>query len=214
MTISWTGPGATAILLVALTACGGQQKAATEPPADDDRQQITVQGVAALVEEHLGSKNVRQYGTYGQEPHSVDVMVQLRGADRRDMFVVGVSSPEGAEREFGGAGGASCEQMERRSGGRFGRVWCETLEGGGSASVQLVPYGFSDDNRNGRALMGLATEPEGRMANAMYESYTPTVTVDPQDLLELLADERLAWMTDPAVNEAGRDIPVRKLGGG
>jgi hypothetical protein len=29
-----------------------------------------------------------------------------------------------------------------------------------------------------------------------------------------MADERLAWSTDPAVNEAGRDINVRPVTGG
>jgi hypothetical protein len=104
--------------------------------------------------------------------------------------------------------------MKRQRGRRSDGLWCEDLVDGGVTFVELVPYGFSDDNTEGRTLMGLAAEPGGRLANAMYESYSPNVSVDSEDLLALMADERLAWSTDPAVNEAGRDINVRPVTGG
>jgi len=87
------------------------------------------------------------------------------------------------------------------------------LGAGGVTFLELTPYGFSDDNTKGKTLIGLAAEPDGRLANAMYESYTPTVGVDPEDLLALMADDRLAWSTDTSVNEAGRDIDIRRMAG-
>lgn len=215
MNLSRVGPTATAALaVIALTACGARDQSSGEPQGDPATERITAQGVAALVDEHLGAQNVKQYGTYGEEEESsVDVMVQMRGDDRRNMFVVGVTSPEGAEQEFAMARKVTCEQLERRGGRRGGRVWCEELESGGVATVQLAPYGFSDNNRQGRVLSGFAAGNDGRLATAMYETYTATVSVDPDDLLALIADERLAWSTDPAVNDAGQDIEVRRLTG-
>jgi hypothetical protein len=150
-----------------------------------DQARITAQGVAALVAEHLGADNVRRYLTYGQDEGSVDVMVQLRGADRRDMFVVGVASPDQAGQEYHGFTELDCARMKGQGGRRGGRLWCEDLANGGVTFVELTPYGFSDDNTEGRTLMGLAAEPDGR----------------------------LAWSTDPSVNEAGRDINVRLMAG-
>lgn len=214
MNPSWSRVAAAAALLAALTACGASEQSPDAPQLGATSEQITAGGVAALVDEHLGTDQVRQYGTYGHEAGSVDVMVQLRGADRRNLFVVSVPSPEGADQEYGGAADASCDQLRRQGTRRGGRTWCEELADGGVASVQLINYGFSDDNAHGRVLMGLAAEPEGRLATAMYESYTPAVAVVPEDLLALMADERLTWMTDPALNDAGRDINVRPLRGG
>jgi hypothetical protein len=213
MSPSWSNLPVAALLLAALTACGSSERKPDEPQVRPGAERITAQGVAALVAEHLGAENVRRYGTYGQEEGSVDVMVQLRGADRRDMFVVGVSSPEKADQEFHTVTEISCKEMERPAGRRGGRLWCEDFADGGVVFVQLTPYGFSDDNADGKVLMGVAAEPDGRLANAMYESYTPTVGVDPEDLLALMADERLAWSTDPAVNDAGREIAVRPIPG-
>ena len=214
MNASWSNLPVAALLLAALTACGSSERKPDEPQVRSGTERITAQGVAALVAEHLGAENVRQYLTYGQEEGSVDVMVQLRGADRRDMFVVGVASPDQAGQEYHGATKLSCAQMKRQGGRHDGRLWCEDLADGGVTFVQLTPYGFSDDNTEGRTLMGLAAEPDGRLAIAMYESYTPTVGVDPEDLLALMADERLAWSTDLSVNEAGRHINVRSVAGG
>jgi len=213
MNPSWSNLTLTAVLLAALTGCGSSEP---EPDAQERRrtERITPGGIAALVDEHLGADNVKRYGSYGEEEGSVDVMVQLRRADRRDMFVVGVASPDQADREFPGAAGLSCRELQRHGERRGGRLWCEDFSDGGVAYVQLVPYGFSDDNADGRTLGAMAAHPDGRWANAMYESYALHVGIDAQDLLALMADERLAWSTDPAVNEAGRDIDVRPLAGG
>jgi len=107
----------------------------------------------------------------------------------------------------------NCAQMEGQRGRRDDRLWCEDLANGGVTFVELTRYGFSDDNTEGKTLIGLAAEPDGRLANAMYESYTPSVGVDPEDLLALMADERLAWSTDPSLNEAVRDINIRRMAG-
>lgn len=203
-----------AVVVATVTACGADQQRADDPQGGAGTEPITVQGVAALVEEHLGAANVQQFASFGDDEQSVGVMVRLRGAGRRDMFMVGVTSPDGADQEYLGGTGMACEQLERRSDRHVEQVWCEDLADGGVASVSLVPYGFSDDNKHGRVLMGTGTGQEGRLATAMYESYTPTVAVEPEDLLDLMADERLAWTTDPAVNDAGRDIDVRLIRGG
>lgn len=213
MNPSWSNLPVAALLLAALTACGSSERKPDEPQVRSGTERITAQGVAALVTEHLGAENVRRYLAYGQDEGSVDVMVQLRGADRRDMFVVGVASPDQAGQEYPGVTKLDCAQMKGQRGRRGGRLWCEDLANGGVTFVELTPYGFSDNNTEGRTLMGLAAEPDGRLANTMYESYTPTVAVDPEDLLALMADERLAWSTDPSVNEAGRDINVRLIAG-
>jgi hypothetical protein len=213
MNPSWSNLPAVVLLIAALTACGSSGRKPDEPHVSSGTERITAQGVAALVAEHLGAENVRRYLTYGQDEGSVDVMVQLRGADRRDMFVVGVASPDQAGQEYHGFTKLDCARMKGQGGRRGGRLWCEDLANGGVTFVERTPYGFSDDNTEGRTLMGLAAEPDGRLANALYESYTPTVPIDPEDLLALMADERLAWSTDPSVNEAGRDINVRLMAG-
>ena len=214
MNPSWSNLPVVVLLLAALTACGSSGRKPDEPQVRSGTERITAQGVAALVAEHLGAENVRRYLTYGQEEGSVDVMVQLRGADRRDMFVVGVASPDQAGEEYHGFTKLDCARMKGQGGRRGGRLWCEDLANGGVTFVELTPYGFSDDNTEGRTLMGLAAEPDGSLANALYDSYTPTFPIDPEDLLALMADERLAWSTDPSVNEGGRDINVRLMAGG
>ncbi len=162
-----------------------------------------------LVGEHLGTENVRAYGTYGSEPDSVDVMVRLEGASRRDMFSVSVYGPDHSEaRGLGGGPGGGCRTMERQP-----STQCVELAGGGLATVSSVPYGFSDNNRNGSVLMASAYTPPKGMAIAMYESYTSSVPVDEGDLLDLMSDARLAWETDAELVEAGRDVVVRRLAG-
>ena len=58
-------------------------------------EEIRLAGIAALVEKHLGSLDVRSYRSHGDEPGAVDPAVGLGTPDRRDLFVVSVSHPVG-----------------------------------------------------------------------------------------------------------------------
>lgn len=199
-------------LLVTLAGCGDDTSpSAREDPTGAAGERITSQGVAALVEEHLGADRVRWYGAFDEEGQ-VLVTVRLEDASGPHSFVVGASSPDSDEYGFLGDD-VTCDQMEAQEGRRGMEVWCQALEGGGIATVQRLPTGFTDGNRHGRMMMAFAYQPGGRTATAMYESSTPTTDIEPETLLELVADERLAWTTDPAVNDAGSDIEVRRLEG-
>ena len=139
MNLSWSTLPVAALLLAALSACGSSERKPDEPQVRSGTERITAQGVAALVAEHLGAENVRQYLTYGQEEGSVDLMVQLRGADRRDMFVVGVTSPDEAGQEYHGFTKLDCARMKGQGRRRGGRLWCEDLAHGGVTFVELTP---------------------------------------------------------------------------
>ena len=147
----------------------------------------------------LDAENIDRFGTFGaedQEEGSVGVAVWLRGDHPRNMFVVNAMAPDSEEGGgFGEMAGFTCEEQQRHTMRGVNDTWCEDVQGGGTVAVQLVEYGFSDDNRHGQVLSGLAVETDGRVATALYETSTNHVAVDPQDLLELLADERLAWQT-------------------
>ena len=60
---------------------------------------------------------------------------------------------------------------------------------------------------------GLAAAPDKGVAMVMYESYDKTAPIGVTDVDKLLSDPRLNWMTDHAVNAAGQDLTIEKLGG-
>src|ERR671920_1497383 len=74
------------------------------PPAQGHKEPITSAGIAAVVEDHLGADNIKLFGSYGDEPGSVDLIVGLRNAGRRDMFLVSAYSPGQGAGEFGNLG--------------------------------------------------------------------------------------------------------------
>jgi hypothetical protein len=208
-----------AVLAVALTACGSSSPDSAEPGADGDspgggsasadgsagpEEPITTGGVALIVTDHLGDK-VRRVGTYGTEPGSVSVMVELRDKTPHN-FAVSVHSPEQAG-ELGQAG--KCPPR-----GQLGPdAECRVLDNGTAVMTGLTPYGFSDDNEDGIVVMGTAVTEGNGASMAMYESYDDSPTVSTSDIEAMLADERLGWLTDPEVNRAGEDVPVKKLTG-
>lgn len=205
-----------ASLLVALAATGACSTGGDPGAADDASpsaspaaalETITAAGVAAVVHDHLGDR-VRRLGTYGEDggDEGVGLMVQLRGGDRRDAFAVTVAGPDGAE-ELGGGPGGGCDELDGVM------EVCRELPGGGLVSAGTTPYGFSDDNVRGSTLMGSAYRPEVGVAYAMYETYGDRLLVDPEELADLLADPRLTWQTDPAVNAEGERLEVRRLEG-
>lgn len=205
-------------LLLALTGCGANESDTPQPaqgesttdgstssdePSVDGEEQITPGGIAAIVVEHLGSDAVSTFVTYEPEPGSVSVTVQLRDATPHN-FAVQVFSPEVAEQFI--ATGLCPPEPERERGSQ-----CRTLDNGTTVTTKEDAEGFSDDNVDGMVVSGSAITPENGGALAMYESYDDTPAVSATDLEALLTDPRLAWLTDPAVNEAGENIDVKLL---
>lgn len=208
------------VLVLALAGCARAADRAAEtgapPPSPTDRQpteQITPGAVAVLVREHLGAGAIRGFGSHGPERDAVSVMVRIEGAPRRDMFGITVYGPDHPEaRVPGGGPGGGCRAMEQ--GGREGTATqCVELAGDGIATVSTLPSGFSDDNARGSVLMGSAYSPGRGVAFAMYESYSTRMPVDADAVLRLMSDPRLAWETDPGLNDAGEEVAVDRLEG-
>lgn len=210
-------------LALALTACGATGPDTAQPPehghADvspspggsrggGNEGKITPGGIAVIVLEHLGENAVRQFVSYEQEPGSVSVMIRLRKSTRAENFVVQVYSPKEA-RQVGQAG--KCPP--KRQGSRWGDAQCRVMDNGTTVMTTEVPEGFSDDNVDGMVVFGTAISPENGAAMAMYESYDDSPAVSAEELEDMLTDPRLAWLTDPAVNEAGEDVNVKELTG-
>ena len=59
---------------------------------------------------------------------------------------------------------------------------------------------------------GIAAAADKSVAMVMYESYTKNAAISVTDVDKLLSDPRLTWMTDPAVNAAGKNLKIEKLG--
>jgi hypothetical protein len=207
-------------LALVLTGCGSTGPETAEPtegdntggsastsqsPSGDKDQQITPGGIALVVLDHLGQDTVRQFVTYEPEPGSVSVMVRLRDRTPHN-FAVQVYSPENTG-EFGKAG--SCPPQQRE----MGKSQCRVLDNGTTVMTSQIPHGFSDNNPNGSLLMGTVITPEAGTAGAMYESYDDSPAISVAELEDLLTDPRLSWLTDPEVNKAGQDVPVKELTG-
>ena len=213
-----------AVLTVTLTACGtattgsaapadgsrADPSAAAGPGASGDKdQQITPGGIAVVVREHLGRDAVQQFVTFEQEPGSVAVMIRLRRATAAENFAVSVYSPDDTGEAFGEAG--TCPSMRHQR--AFGDSRCRTLDSGRTVMTSENSEGFSDDNAHGMVVFGTAVTPDSGTAMAMYESYDDSPVIRAADLDRLLADPRLSWLTDPALNEAGKDVTLRVLRG-
>lgn len=211
----------TAVVLatsVATAGCGSEASDTAEPaastkvsPTSEAKEQVNAAGLAALIVEHLGSNNVAGFGHYGGAPGQVDVVVQLRGRNRADMFVVTVYSPERGQ-EY--AEMATCPTRTQRERDQDTKEFrCHKLSNDTTVTAYLVPYGLSDDNKNGHVVSGLASSPDNSAAMVMYESYDKAAPITVSDIDKLLSDPRLTWMTDPAVNAAGSGLTVERLGG-
>lgn len=182
-----------------------------ELPASGDRERVTRGGIAAVVSEHLADK-VAGFGYYGGEPGQVDVMVRLRGSGRGDMFVVSVYSPQGGGGEVAAMAKCPTRKQLKRDPGTKGFT-CHKLPNGTTVTAYLDSSGFSDDNANGHVVAGIAAAADKSAAMVMYESYSKSAPISVTDVDKLLSDPRLTWMTDPAVNAAGKNLKLEKLRG-
>ena len=103
-------------------------------------------------------------------------------------------------------------QQRKRSGG-MKEFTCHRLQNGTTVTSYLVPSGFSDDNARGLVVAGVSVAPDKSTTIAMYESYDKTAPISVTEVDKLLSDPRMAWMTDPATNEAGNSLQIKKLRG-
>ena len=139
-------------------------------------------------------------------------MIRLRGSGRADNFAVTVYSPKRGGKEFREF--SRCPHGKLAQHDKYTKKFtCHRLSNGTTVTAYLTPYGFSDDNARGHVLTGVAGTPDGSVTIAMYESYNRTAPLTVSDIDELLSDPRLTWMTDPAVNAAGKRLHVPKLRG-
>jgi len=182
-------------------------------PTSAAREQITQGGLAALVADHLGKDAIVSFGTFGQEPGQVDVMVRLRGSGPADMFVVSVMSPKQGGRELAGAVAKCPTAKQRKRMADMKEFTCHRLQHDTTVTTYLVPSGFSDDNARGLVVTGVSVAADKSSAMAMYESYDKTAPVSVTEVDGLLSDPRMAWMTDPATNKAGKSLKIKKLRG-
>ena len=181
-------------------------------PTSAAREQITQGGLAALVADHLGKDAIASFGSYGDEPGEVYVMVRLRGSGRADQFAVSVTSPKQGGPEVAAMAKCPTAQQRKRSGG-MKEFTCHRLQNGTTVTSYLVPSGFSDDNARGLVVTGVSVAPDKSTTIAMYESYDKTAPISVTEVDKLLSDPRMAWMTDPATNEAGNSLQIKKLRG-
>ena len=176
------------------------------------KEQVTAAGIAALVTDHLGAGKVASFGSYGDEPGSVGVMIRLRGGGRADNFMVAVYSPKRGAGEFRGL--TKCPRGKHARRDRFTKKFtCHRLTNGTTVTAYLTAYGFSDDNSRGHVVTGTAGATDGSVTMAMYESYDRAAPITVSEVDKLLSDPRLTWMTDPAVNAAGKGLHVNRLRG-
>jgi hypothetical protein len=209
-----SGACAATFLTVLMTACGSQDmNSAGKSPSPDQtvrghrEEPITPGGVAFIVLDHLGPDTVRQVVTFAEdeEGEAVGVMVRLRERTPHN-FAVNVYPPEQAK-GFGPAG--KCPPNPRK--GEASR--CRVLDDGTAVTTSQIAEGFSDDNADGSVLTGTAVTPDAGAALAMYESYDDSPAISMADLEDLLSDPRLAWLTDPEVNESGKTVDLKVITG-
>ena len=218
-------PAALALAAVLATAgCGNAagggkdgedttSSSAVGSPSSAARERITQGGLAALVADHLGKDAVASFGSYGPEPGQVYVMVRLRGSGRADMFSVSVMSPKQGGRELAGAMGKCPTTQQRKRMDDMKEFTCHRVQNGTTVTAYLVPSGFSDDNARGLVVTGVSVAPDKSTTMVMYESYDKTAQLTVTQVDELLSDPRMAWMTDPATNNAGSSIKIEKQRG-
>ena len=205
-----------ALLALGLSACSTTANPTTSAPSTAPTsasstpssspahsQKITPDGVAAVVVDYFGDR-VDHFSSVGAgEQSTVAVSVAAAGSGKRDQFSVQVYDPNQADGQPGGDG---CPPRPKAD--------CRVGADGTAVATLLTKEGFTDGNVDGAVVTASALNPDtGRMVIAMYESWDTTPPVDADDLRRLVADERLAWLTDPAVNRAGKNIDLGRPSG-
>ena len=229
------GTVAATLLALAVTACGsapsnnsgpaGQDatsespsrnpRATSEPSTEEsprtasDRELITAAGIAAIVQRHLGQDRVKMFGVFdGDEPGSVGLWIQMRGAGGPENFSLSLYSPQATGNYMGRPG--QCPAKTQRM---PGKSRCRVLENDRTVMINQMAQGFSDDNAKGMVISGTVVTRKDGSALSMYESYDRSPTITMADLEQVLGDPNLTWRTDAAVNQAGEKITVRRLDG-
>jgi hypothetical protein len=201
----------TPVTVLALSSCGGSSSGKDDEPAKVlDRSSfvpITTQGMAAVVDQHLG-KAVQGYyafkdevGTSGKER---SLGVRLHGADARDTFLITVFPS-------GGSGGqvtpGPCPDGEQQQ-DPMAKVTCFPAAGAGNVTLTAFGQGFADGNTLGSYLEASGTGPKAREATAAYESFTAKRPISDKQLSAILGDPYLGWETAAKINEAGASLKV------
>jgi hypothetical protein len=196
--------------MMVLSACGGDDKGDDAKPSGPDRSKfepITVEGVAAVVDRHLGDK-VTSYSILSDESDGEmvgrSIEVTLRDADPQDSFVVTVYPENGSQGEVvkGDCGGASTQDDPQA------KVTCTDAPDGGNVTITHFSFSLVGGNKNGSHITASGSGPEDREATVSYESFTKKVPISDKQLQAILGDPDLGWETDPAVNKAGKKLKV------
>ena len=176
---------------------------------------ITPQGLAAVVDRHLGDR-IKRYSVYADEAEGASaritersVEVRLKGANRRDTFLVTVYPPGGSE---GQVVKGRCDEIGAPADPKA-RTTCFATPGGGNVTITRFTFGLSEGNRKGSYLTASGNGPEEREATAAYESFAKKMPLTNAELNELLGDPYLGWETDPKFNAAGESLKVKVLKG-
>jgi hypothetical protein len=193
-----------------LTSCGGDDRSGDSKPSGPDRSSfvpITAEGIAAVVDEHLGDR-VSAYAVFADEPRGDlaerSIQVTLRDAAKDDTFLVSVY-PEGGSQgqvikgECTEAGSQDDPQTE---------VTCAPGPDGGNVTITRFPFSLTSADRTGSYLMASGTGPEEREVTASYDTASKRPPIADEELNALLADPYLGWETDPKYNEAGASLEV------
>jgi hypothetical protein len=199
----------TPVVVLALAGCGGDDKKAEDKKSSaPDRSSfvpITTQGVAEIVDRHLGDR-VQKYYVFDKSGDDDTaeryVGVRLRGADRRDVFIVSVYSEPATAEESGPCPG-DAEQDDPAA-----REVCFPTSSGGNVTITEFNSGFADDNAKGHYAEADSTGPKDRKVGASYESYNPKIPISDKELSSLLGDPYLGWKTSAKVNQAGKGIKI------
>jgi hypothetical protein len=192
------------VVLATMAACGDGNDTASDPGPSPTTpaglEAITHQGVAAVVREVVGADRIDTFSAAGEED-SVGALARLSHGRHVLVVTVQVSGDPPID---------SCGDLADTAAGSGD---C-TVEADGTIVASNTGGPFSDDNRKGSTALAQAVNPEtGRVVLALYETYSPTPALDPRTLATIVADPRLAAMTDPATNEAGADIVLEGASG-
>lgn len=196
-----------AATLVVASACGGKDE--DTKPSGPDRSTfvpITVKGVAAVVDKHLGDQ-VKSYAILADEPEGKvaqrTIEVTLKGANPDDSFTVSVYPEDGSQ---GQVPKGSCDEAGTQDDPQA-KVTCTPAPDGGNVTITHFAFGLSGGPK-GSYLTASGTGPAEREATAEYDGFSKKIPVSDQDLKALMADANLGWTTDPSTNKAGESLTV------